>query len=78
MQVELKPCPFCGEAAELDTRQGFRHYRTGEPMEKVSVYCISCSAEISHYPGDLDCDREETAELCIAAWNRRAGDSDAS
>jgi len=76
MSETLMPCPFCGSAAEMDTRQGFRHYRTGEPLEQVSIYCTSCSAEISHYPGDLDCDRDATIELCVTTWNRRAGDSD--
>lgn len=68
---DLLPCPFCGGDVELDTCQYFRHYRTGEPLAQVSVECTRCSASISHYPGDLDCDRAGTVELCTAAWNTR-------
>ncbi len=68
---ELEPCPFCGGEAEIDLHQGFRHYRTGQPLDQVSIYCTTCSANISYYPGDLDCDRDGTAELCIAEWNTR-------
>ncbi len=78
MSEELKPCPFCGSPAELDTRQFFRHFQTGKPMEQVSVYCTSCSANVSWHPDDLSLDREETTELVVAAWNTRTtGASDA-
>ena len=72
MSDELLPCPFCGEPAEMDTRQSFRSVFTGEMLEQVSIYCTSCSAEISHYPGDLSMCRESVIELCIDAWNNRA------
>lgn len=71
MAEELKPCPFCGEDAEVDTRQAFRHYRTGEPLEQVAVFCTGCCANISWYPGDLNSDRDATEEFCITAWNTR-------
>lgn len=72
MKDDLKSYPFCGSEAELDLRQFFRHYHTGEPLEQVSIFCRSCGANISHYPGDLGCDRDTTAEFCIDEWNRRA------
>jgi hypothetical protein len=56
----------------MDTRQSFRSVFTGEMLEQVSIYCTSCSAEISHYPGDLSMCRESVIELCIDAWNNRA------
>lgn len=68
---ELKPCPFCGGDAEIDTSQSFRHHQNGQLLDQVSVYCVDCSANISWYPGDLDLDRYETIEFCIEAWNTR-------
>lgn len=68
---ELKPCPFCGGDAEIDTSQSFRHYQNGQLLDQVSVYCVDCSANISWYPGYLNLDRCETIEFCIEAWNAR-------
>ncbi len=71
MTEELKPCPFCGGGAEMDHHQLFRHYRTGEPLDQIAVYCRECSAQIAHHHGDLSISREETAEIVVAAWNTR-------
>ena len=70
--VALKPCPFCGSPAELDTRQAFRSIFDGKMLSQVSVYCTSCSANISNYPGDLSMCREATTEICVEEWNTRA------
>jgi len=69
---ELKPCAHCGEPAEMDMYSPFRHYRTGEPLTQVSVYCTGCSANVSWYPGDLSLSREETVEHVTELWNARA------
>lgn len=66
------PCPFCGGEAETDLMQPFRNYRTGEPLTQPAVYCTSCSAQIAHYPGDVDLSRDETMALALGAWNTRA------
>jgi hypothetical protein len=52
---ELLPCPFCGSAAKLTVGQGFSEY--------VQCTGIDCYAKA---PG-----KYPTAELSIAAWNRR-------
>lgn len=70
--ADLLPCPFCGGEAEMDHYQPFRNYRTGAPLDQVAIYCTVCNAQISHYPGDLSLSREETAEIVVAEWNRRA------
>lgn len=70
--ADLLPCPFCGGEAEMDHYQPFRHYRTGAPLDQVAIYCTVCNAQVSHYPGDLSLSREETAEIVVAEWNRRA------
>ena len=69
------PCPFCGGEAETDLMQPFRHYRTGEPLSQPAVYCTVCSAQIAHYPGDVDLSRDETMDLALTAWNTRAVNS---
>lgn len=69
---ELLPCPFCGGEAESDLSQPFRHYYTGEPLSQPAVYCTVCSAQIAHYPGDVDLSRDETMDLALTAWNTRA------
>jgi len=69
------PCPFCGGEAETDLMQLFRHYRTGEPLSQPAVYCTVCSAQIAHYPGDVDLSRDETMDLALTAWNTRAVNS---
>lgn len=55
--------------------QPFRHYRTGEPLSQPAVYCTHCSAQIAHYPGDVDLPRDETMDLALTAWNTRAVNS---
>ena len=67
----VAPCPFCGEPAELDAYQGFRHYRDGALLSRVSVDCASCGAAISNYPGDVGLDHESAIEMTVAAWNAR-------
>ena len=71
MSGELKPCPLCEGPAELDRYSPFRHYRTGEPLDQVSVYCTQCSLSLSWYPRDLDLDRDQTAEFVTEQWNHR-------
>lgn len=61
MQVELKPCPFCGEqCAVLD-----------EDI-KWAGYQPSCLEVRTGYDSSPDAEWRSEA---IAAWNRRAGDS---
>jgi len=71
MADELKPCPFCGGDAELDTSQHFRAFRDGEVLYQVAAYCTSCSASISHYPDDLGLTRDHTTDIVVTAWNTR-------
>lgn len=70
MTPELKPCPFCGGPAELDTKRPFRSLDSGDLMEAVAVYCHECSAEISecYY---LESEAEDLIDSVIEAWNKR-------
>lgn len=63
---DLKPCPFCGGEALLDT--------WWEPADRpvvyvVKIFCLPCNVEMT-----TECDEEAAAtQIAIAAWNRRVG-----
>ena len=70
MGYKLKPCPFCGGHAELDSNQSFRAFVSGDIERSVAVYCESCTAEISVCVPDVpDIQPEQLADM----WNQRAG-----
>lgn len=66
MQVELKPCPFCGGEPQYSE---FQDVLTGEVLAD-----IMCSANCLVYPVIFEHPKDEA----VAAWNTRVGDSDAS
>jgi hypothetical protein len=67
--VELKPCPFCGGDAEMDTRQGYTNYFNGRPETGIAIYCRACGVQQMICRGDVpDVEPEHVIEL----WNRRA------
>ena len=73
MQIELKPCPFCGHRtapevismAELDSIEGNEWYDSHFTVV-CSLYAGGCGASVKCN----NVSREEAAE----AWNRRADD----
>ena len=60
MENELKPCPFCGGAAEVycDREMGGSQYR---------IKCTNCPADVGRHWYWKKND-------AIAAWNRRVND----
>lgn len=69
----LKPCPFCGGQAELDSSVHFRAIASGEIERAVSVYCTDCTAEITICVPDVpDIQPDQVAEM----WNTRAQKSE--
>lgn len=58
-QIELKPCPFCGGEAELQS----------EPWS--AVICANCRAMSHCFPHSGKYSSDEKA---IEAWNRRVDD----
>lgn len=72
MSEELKPCPFCGEAAEIDTEQGYRNISSGRLESQCAVYCTSCAAEQIFCYADWNHPRDEMPDYVRELWNRRA------
>lgn len=70
--TELKPCPFCGSEAELDTMQGFRAFANGSIEYCTAVYCMCCSAQISAcYSEHPDIEPSQLTEMVVEDWNKR-------
>lgn len=69
---ELLACPFCGEAAELDRLQPYRHYDTGKPDVQAAVYCTKCGARHDFCYADATyMPKDDVVAMVVANWNRR-------
>lgn len=68
----LKPCPFCGNPAEVDTLRGYSQYPGGKPGTAVAIYCTVCPADMALCRED--CTGKTTIELLEelrTRWNNR-------
>lgn len=68
---ELKPCPFCGGDAEMNTHQ---HYRAinFKLDTSVAIYCRSCSVTMALARLDNpDASTETLADVLVKTWNTR-------
>lgn len=61
--VQLKDCPFCGQAPELKVRKNITSI--GRVYKTFAVSCPECKATIG----------DDTAEEAVNKWNRREGAS---
>lgn len=72
--TDLKPCPFCGGTADIDTQREYCSPR-GNFGEECAVYCLKCDADMSmpyrDLPGWMV---DEVAGLVVERWNSRAHD----
>lgn len=74
MNEELKPCPFCGGDAELDTMQAYRNISTKGLAYQAAVYCTQCSAHMTFCYADAPgIPREGVVADTINNWNQRVG-----
>jgi hypothetical protein len=77
MSEELKPCPFCGGLAELDTSQAYRALSSGALGSRAAVYCTRCGAEVGFcYEDAPGTPREDIVNQVVDDWNRRAPSPD--
>jgi len=73
---ELKPCPFCGGDAELDTMQGYRALSSGRLGNRATVYCTRCGADMGFcYEDAPGTPSEDIVNQVVDDWNRRSVNS---
>ena len=65
---ELKPCPFCGGAAELFSMKRDARKRYGVYHTIATIKCTRCTAQISQ-AGSTG---EAAIEYAVGRWNRRS------
>ena len=69
---DLKPCPFCGNPAEVDTLRGYSQYPIGKPGTSVAIYCTVCSCDMSLCREDCPgIDSMTLVDTLASMWNAR-------
>ena len=72
MSDEPKPCPFCGEPAEIDLSRGFRAFASGNMESQVAIYCTKCSCDMTMCYSDFpEYDVDQLRAILLGEWNRR-------
>ena len=67
--VDIKPCPFCGSAAECNGRRHYVDPLNGRTEVAIAVRCTSCPADIYVSTADVP---GITLEQVVAMWNTRS------
>lgn len=80
MEIELKPCPFCGSCEDVSLYRVYSRRYGGAWF--VSVTCELCGARSKAFKTSKEADDEdfwesEACERAAARWNKRAGADDA-
>lgn len=66
MTPTLKPCPFCGGEADLDTNQAYRALLSGTVGKAIAAHCTKCDASIQVCFRDVP---DITPEAVAEMWN---------
>ena len=70
--ADLKDCPFCGSAAEMDMMRSYRNFSTGQMGTAVAIYCNVCPADMSACLEDMPgVPIDDIAEELTEKWNSR-------
>lgn len=73
---ELKPCPFCGEIAELEKRPLWHGSHGYYGCYEFVIQCKKCGCQIDLDKNDTIYRSEDAArDNAIEAWNRRASNA---
>ena len=87
-EFELKPCPFCGGAADSFS-EDYGDDARGNNVYRAVVGCTSCGVhyEVLYHGDDLSTDADdcedgmhcfELERMAVKAWNRRASVAEAA
>ena len=71
MELELKPCPFCGKSAKLVILD----YENGDTTHWHKIMCVDpfgCGAELGDAISGWQADYEKAVQRLADRWNRRA------
>lgn len=74
--TNLKPCPFCGGEAYLETNH--RAFIKGETTKVAYVRCRKCNARTERFELEkFGCTSHsaEADKLAMEAWNRRVSEN---
>ena len=70
MEVELKPCPFCGSGKGNLYRIVINQYG----FDTAAIFCNGCKQTVILEENEWEGTDEKNWELAAEAWNRRDPD----
>lgn len=75
MIPEIKPCPFCGGKAELQTPE---YNRSEEGMSIMEVVCTKCGVSVAgksfnFWVTEYDPENPQDSISAVNRWNKRGG-----
>ena len=70
--MELKECPFCGGAPELDKQQAYRPLSGSYCGKRAAIYCLDCSADVGMCWEDMpEATLDQLVNFVVEQWNQR-------